>query len=143
MVHKGYFVMKPRYKETAEFFRRDMWHWQAGDPRLTQKEYAEYLGVEPVTLNKWINGERVPDYDSCEQLAPKLGYRIFIVCGYIPPDPTLKKLISTWDELTEYARDEIETVVRNRESKSRPVSMPSKGERSTGSEIEELDSSLE
>ena len=136
--------MKPRYEEAATFFRNDMWRWQAGDPRRTQKEYAEYLGVEPVTLNKWINGERVPDFDSCVLLAPKVGTKIFAVSGFIPPDPTLKKIVANWDELTNYARDEIEAIVRNRESKSRTeVPMPDSEERSTGSKAGDSHKSLE
>lgn len=116
MIHKGLeMVSSDNIQE--KFFNRKYWEWQAGD-RRSQKEFAVYLGVEPGTLSHWMNGVRKPDYESCIMLSKKLGNAIFIVGGFIPPDPALGEIVSVWDDLNEEAKSSITAVVKDSDNKN-------------------------
>jgi transcriptional regulator with XRE-family HTH domain len=104
MVHKGNGKMTHHQSGVPKFFEMKFWEWQAGE-RRTQQEFAEYLGVEPGTLSHWMNGARIPDYDSATTLSSKLGPVIYDVCGYLRPDPQLRKVVSMWDKLGTRGKD--------------------------------------
>ena len=117
-MHKG-FIMN-HDNEVPKYLERKFWEWQAGE-RRTQKEFADFLGVEPAALSHWMNGVRKPDYESCVLLSKKMGDRVFIVSGFLPPDPVLKGIVDSWEKLDEDAKNQIALVVKN-SGKSREVS---------------------
>lgn len=39
---------------------------------------AEHLGVSPMVLNRYERAERVPDIDTLDQIARKLGFRLVL-----------------------------------------------------------------
>lgn len=136
-----YIMGSGKYIGVARFFRTKMWEWQAGDPRRTQKEFADYLGVSQVALNKWYNGERTPDKESCESLSKILGEEVYIVCGYLPPDERLRDVALGWGGLAEYAKKEIEAIFENHDQRSVPL--PDNEERAPRSKAQEVDPTME
>jgi len=131
-MHKGLFIMN-RNNEVPKFLEKMFWEWQAGE-RRTQKDYADYLGVEPAALSHWINGVRKPDYNSCESLSKKMGDGIYVASGYCPPDPDLREIVYSWEKLNEEAKSQISAVVKN-SGKPRQVSMPDSERGASGSKI--------
>lgn len=68
----------------------------------TQREFAEYLGLDQVQLSHYINERRKkPDKVSLEKIASKLGPEIYDVLGLARPDPQLKQLTAVWHKLSE------------------------------------------
>lgn len=100
------------------------WQVESGY-RRTQTEFAKYLGVAPGTLSHWMNGIRKPDYENCLTLSKKLGAEVFDICGYIRPDPQLRKLIGNWDNLTpEAKKDILEVAGVSHDEATKPRSRP-------------------
>ena len=74
----------------------------------TQREFAEYLGVDPVRLNHYLNGRRkLSDPDTIDTFAQKLGPEIYDVLGLARPDPQLQQLTSRWHLLDQNTKDRI------------------------------------
>ncbi|MGI6730456.1 MAG: helix-turn-helix domain-containing protein [Anaerovoracaceae bacterium] len=68
----------------------------------TQREFAEYLGLDQVQLSHYINERRKkPDKASLEKIAAKLGPEIYDVLGLARPDPQLKQLTAVWHLLSQ------------------------------------------
>ena len=75
----------------------------------TQREFAEYLGLDQVQLSHYINERRKkPDKKSLIKLADKLGPEVYDVLGLARPDPQLKRLTSVWHLLSQ---DQIERIL--------------------------------
>lgn len=71
-----------------------------GKRRVSDNQFARYLGVSPASFNQWINGNRLPDIENAAKLAKKLGPRVFDVLGYQEvtyiEDPDLKFITRNW-----------------------------------------------
>ena len=83
----------------------------SGKRRVSDNEFAKYLGVAPASFNQWINGNRVPDVYNAAKLARKLGPRVFDILGfpYIVEanDPDLRFIIRNWSHLPGDVRQQI------------------------------------
>jgi transcriptional regulator with XRE-family HTH domain len=67
-----------------------------------QREFAEYLGLDPVQLSHYLNARRkMPDANIIEKLALKLGPEIYDVLGLARPDSQLKQLTAVWHLLSQ------------------------------------------
>ncbi len=86
--------------EVSKYLNRKFWEWEAGKKK-TQTEFAIYLGVEPGTFGHWMSGRNKPDYDNCLLLSKKFGPEIFNVCGYLGPNPQLRKVVSLWNKISD------------------------------------------
>lgn len=79
--------------------------------KVSDNEFARYLGVSGASYNQWINGNRLPSYDSALQLAKKLGPRIFDILGYEPvavsSDPNIMFIAENWRYLDGETRNQI------------------------------------
>jgi transcriptional regulator with XRE-family HTH domain len=69
---------------------------------ISQGEFASYLELDPMNLSNYINSKRkMPDPDSIEKIAAKLGPEIYDVLGLARPDPQLKQLTAVWHLLSQ------------------------------------------
>lgn len=73
---------------------------------LSQADFARELDLDPVVLNHYINGRRLPTDENIEKLA-KLGFEIYDLLGLRRPDPDLDRLINAYDSATPSQREEI------------------------------------
>ena len=69
---------------------------------LTQKEIAEKMKIQQVTLSRWINGEKNPRLDNAYELSKILNCKIDEFIEESPPDneedEEIRHIISTFDE---------------------------------------------
>lgn len=74
----------------------------------TQREFAEFLDIDPVRLNHYFNGRRkISDPGTIDKFAEKLGPEIYDVLGLARPDEQLQELTSKWHLLDQSTKDEI------------------------------------
>jgi len=82
-----------------------------GRRRVSDNEFARWLGVSPASFNHWINGNRTPDFESAMKLSKRLGPRIFDVLGYpevaSSNDPDLQYIVRHWRHIEPDIRREI------------------------------------
>lgn len=83
-------------------------------------EFAQYLEVSRDALYKWMNGKRVPDFESIKILAEKLGPEVYESIGLKPPNMHLQSIELIWDSLSEeqqetYAAEIREQAERNKQ----------------------------
>ena len=82
-----------------------------GKRRVSDNEFARWLGVSPASFNQWINGNRTPDLENAAKLAKRIGPRVFDVLGYeeatLIEDPELKFITRNWNELDNETRKQI------------------------------------
>lgn len=82
-----------------------------GTRRVSDNEFARWLGVSPASFNQWINGNRTPDLENAAKLAKRLGPRVFDVLGYeevqFIEDPELKFVSRNWKHLDSETRLQI------------------------------------
>lgn len=71
--------------------------------KLSDTQFAQWLGVNPAAYNTWINGTRKPDLASAIKLSEKLGPGVFETLGYPRlykiDDPELSFIIDNWEAL--------------------------------------------
>lgn len=80
----------------------------------SQREFAEYIGIEPMNLSNYLNAKRrMPDPDSVMKIAEKLGPEVYDVLGLARPDPQLQKLTSMWHTLDQETKDRILAIARS------------------------------
>lgn len=72
--------------------------------RATQRELAEFLGIDAPILNQYLNGKRSPTGENLEKIASKFGPEIYILLGLIPPE--LQSLLELYVKLTPDHRQE-------------------------------------
>jgi len=102
MILKGVKMGESVDQEIPKFFNKRFLEWQMGvEERKTQTEFAEYLGVASGTLGHWMNGIRKPDYNNAKLISKKLGPEIFDICGFLRPDPQLRRVVSLWHKIGE------------------------------------------
>ena len=59
--------------------------------KITQKEFAQLIGIRYNTLRAWIYGNRYPDVISAYDMAKLLGVRIeYLVRGKVKPGSRLR-----------------------------------------------------
>lgn len=87
---------------TESFFD---WARKQGRRNVSDQQFAKYLGVSAPSLNQWINGYRLPNFENAAKLADKLGPEIFDVLGYprivAVSDEELRFIIDHWGKLDE------------------------------------------
>jgi transcriptional regulator with XRE-family HTH domain len=81
----------------------------------TQTEFAEWIGIDKVTLSRYIGGRRKnPDKETIKKIADKLGPEIYDTLGLARPDPQLQELTSIWHMLAEKTKEDIlETAIES------------------------------
>ena len=76
------------------------WQRASGETR-SQLQFAEHLGLKRSTLTKLMQGRvEVPERDTVDAIAAKLGDGIYEALGMDKPDPLLQALIAGWGELS-------------------------------------------
>lgn len=79
--------------------------------KVSDNEFAKYLGVSGASYNQWVNGNRLPSYDSALQLAKKLGPRVFDILGYeriaVSNIPEVMFIAENWRYLDGETRNQI------------------------------------
>src|SRR5512139_2351207 len=79
--------------------------------KVSDNQFAKYLGVSAASYNQWLNGIRLPSYDSALQLAKKLGPQIFDILGYeriaVSADPAIMFIAEKWRYLDNETRKQI------------------------------------
>jgi len=79
--------------------------WQTSQgKRQSLEKFANYLGVERMTLNRWMNGNNRPDLRFVDSIADKLGDEIYDLMEIKRPDPALRYIIRQWPALTDEQR---------------------------------------
>lgn len=74
----------------------------------SQREFAEYLDIDPMNLNNYLNAKRkMPDSNSIKKIAAKLGPEIYDVLGLARPDADLKQVTAVWHKLSEETKKRI------------------------------------
>jgi len=84
------------------------WQSEQGDLK-TLTEFAEFLDVSQPAVSKWINGRSLPDPDSVQRIAVKLGWEVYDILGVDPPvtDKRLQSLMNVWEGLPEEVKGEL------------------------------------
>lgn len=83
---------------------------------LSQREFAEFLGLDPMNLSNYLNAKRkMPDDISIKKMADKLGPDIYDVLGLARPDPQLQELTSVWHRLDQEIKDKILELAKNQQ----------------------------
>ncbi len=86
---------------------------------LPQKDFADYLGIEPVNISNYINARRnMPDIEAIEKIAAKLGPEIYDVLGLARPDKDLKQVTAVWHLLSEDQKARILAIALDRKDSS-------------------------
>jgi len=80
---------------------------KAARGRLTQKEYAEKLGVDNTTIASWEIGRREPDLDILKKMADMCGVSLDWLAGRYDYDIEKAKVYNSpnWREIIEIAID--------------------------------------
>ena len=82
----------------------------------TQREFAEYLGLDPVQLSHYLNARRKrPDQKAIEKMADKLGPEVYDVLGLARPDAQLRELTGMWHTLDQATKDRILQIAKEQE----------------------------
>ena len=53
--------------------------------KVSDNQFARWLGVNPGSFNQWITGNRLPSYQNAVILAERLGDVVYDVLGYDKP----------------------------------------------------------
>ena len=96
---------------TREFFK---WAQERGIRRSTDTAWASYLDVPLPSLNQWINGYRLPNYENTIKLSLKLGPEVFDLMGYprvSAIDDDMQYLVDIWGKLNGDWKSEIRKLV--------------------------------
>jgi transcriptional regulator with XRE-family HTH domain len=85
----------------SQFLQLKYLDWQQQEGRRrTVKEFAAYLGFATSTISTWWNDpEKVPDNESLEKLAIKLGIEVYDALDLPRPDPDLLAIQRAWHQL--------------------------------------------
>lgn len=93
----------------ASWLEKQYIDWMAKEKQVkSQREFAELLGIDPVKLNQYLNGRRkMPDLETVNLIAEKLGPEIYDILGLARPDPQLQALTHKWHTLDQATKDKI------------------------------------
>ena len=86
----------------GDFLQRKYLEWinSCGEVR-SQREYAEYLGLKPMTFSQYLNGKRkkIDDPSIVNMLAEKLGDELYEVLGYASGATSSNPIIRAINEI--------------------------------------------
>ena len=93
----------------SEWLQKKYIDWMAEQGEIkTQHEFADFLGIDKVSLNRYFNGKiKTPDAETITKISEKLGPEIYDVLGLVRPDPQLQELTSIWHKLDQSVKEEI------------------------------------
>lgn len=75
----------------ASWLENQFLDWQKQQrKRRTAGEFAEWLGFENMTVNRWLNGKRRPTRGNAQALALKLGLEVYDVLGHADIRTTMR-----------------------------------------------------
>lgn len=84
--------------------------------KMSDTQFAQWLGVNAAAYNTWINGTRKPDVSSAIKLAEKLGPEVFDALGYPRvyqiDDPELKFIVENWEALDHDTQARVRAAVK-------------------------------
>ena len=84
----------------GEWLEQKYLEWmQAEGGFRKQYEFAEYLGIDKVLLNQYINGRRRPEPEFARTIADKLGPEVYILLDMPNPDPRIKRINQAMNEM--------------------------------------------
>jgi transcriptional regulator with XRE-family HTH domain len=93
----------------------------------SQTDFAKHLGVPQVSLSNWINGVRPPNRDNMDQLATKLGMRVYDIFGVprsMPKEKLAQIFWERWPHLTDSQKRHLDEMsanfIEDNEAKRKP-----------------------
>jgi transcriptional regulator with XRE-family HTH domain len=95
-------------------FEREVEH------RVTQEEFATYLGVNRVLLSYWMNGRNKPSPENLEQLSLKLGLGVYDAAGEQRPNVYYRYASHNWDNIPEKEQIRISQIISKYTSEPLP-----------------------
>ncbi len=91
--------------EFARWFERTYVRGMAQRGKFrSQREFAEYLNLDPVQLNQYINGRRLPTGKNVEKIARQLGLEVYDQLGLVRPDEKEMALLTLVRQMNEVQR---------------------------------------
>ena len=93
-------------RKLAEFLTKAFWEWQAGDPKKTRIEWAEWINpnLDAATLGHWMNEARLPGKANVYRLAGRYP-EVFEILGMEEED--LQYVIAAWHRMDKGAQRQI------------------------------------
>lgn len=90
----------------ADWLLTKYFDWQKKmDGVKSQTEFANYLGISRIQINRYLNGVNLPNDETIKLLAEKLGDDVYDSLGLVrPTDEELKALIEVWYSLPKEKR---------------------------------------
>jgi transcriptional regulator with XRE-family HTH domain len=80
--------------------------------RKSLKEFAAYIGIGPVHLNRLMNERRSPGEKTVAKLSEFFqDYRFYDAVGLPRPDPDLQNIIKDWQNLPDDAKQSIREIM--------------------------------
>ena len=75
--------------------------------RITQEEFADFLGVNRISVSYWLSGRNKPSPESAKILADKLGVETYDVLELPRPDPFVEYASSASSRLLDSQKHKI------------------------------------
>jgi transcriptional regulator with XRE-family HTH domain len=75
--------------------------------RVTQEEFAKYIGVTQQNVSNWISGKYPPSSDHLKALARAFGPEVYDALDLERPDPIYEFLSTYWSELNDEIKRQI------------------------------------
>lgn len=99
----------------AEFMR--YWNRQYNETGIApdQLDFANWLGVSPPSLSRWMRGNGLPNDLQKQQIARRLGVAIYEATGgppMLPDVPEVQEIVADWFELTPGEQEQVLRLVR-------------------------------
>ncbi len=105
---------------------------QAGHP-VSQKDFAEYLGINHTLLSHYFKGKRSPRSERIvKKLEDKLGPGIYPALGLANPDPMLRSIERRWHLLSPEVKEQISEIILEYEEEAQSVDKGIGMEEATG-----------
>ncbi len=81
-----------------------------GQP-MTRRAFADYLGLDPTYLHKFMQGKNHPGRANVIKIAARLGPEIYDLLGLERPEPDLEYVLAQWEALSASARRAITDLI--------------------------------
>lgn len=75
------------------------WMVQTGKRRKTLTAFAEWVGVSPSMMTRYMHGTMCPTGENVKKIAEKLGVEIYDLLGLARPDEEAQALVSLFGRL--------------------------------------------